>query len=253
MPLLSVLTAAHAGRAELLAEAGNSIAAQALPAGWELEWVVQEDGVAPELERVVKQFAFARHAANQEQLGIAMTRNIALSRVDGSLVHVLDSDDLLLPGALAVAIAAFRDHPEVHWVAGQADDLLPDGTRRPFALEWPAGPVAPGAFGAYVRERGELPVHCAGLTVRPRIVQAVGGWAANPRSEDSALMVAVAELTPGYITPEVTWLHRWHEAQTTGDGGWRSLRAESVLMVRQRLAALKQFDLGKFQLVQGGA
>ena len=33
MPLLSVLTAAHVGRAELLAEAGNSLAAQALPAG----------------------------------------------------------------------------------------------------------------------------------------------------------------------------------------------------------------------------
>lgn len=249
MPLLSVLTAAHAGRAELLAEAGDSIAAQALPPGWELEWVVQEDGVAPELERVVKQFPFARHAANQEQLGIAMTRNIALARTDGVLVHVLDSDDLLLPDALAVAITAFERHPEVHWVAAQADDLLPDGTRRSFALEWPAGLVAPGAFGSFVADRGELPVHCAGLTVRPAIVQAVGGWAANPRSEDSALMVAVAELTPGYITPEVTWLHRLHGSQTTGEGGWRSLRAESVLMVRQRLAALRELR----QPAQGGA
>ncbi len=247
MPLLSVLTAAHAGRAELLTEAGNSVAAQQLPPGWELEWIVQEDGVAPELERVVKQFPFARHAANQEQLGIAMTRNVALSRVDGSLAHVLDSDDLLLPGALAVALAAFEAHPEVHWVAAQADDLLPDGTRRSFALEWPAGLVAPGAFGSYVEERGELPVHCAGLTLRPGIVRAVGGWTANPRSEDTAMMVAVSELTPGYITPEVTWLHRWHDTQSTSDGAWRSLRAESALMVRQRAAALKSF-----QLLQGG-
>ena len=247
MPLLSVLTAAHAGRAELLAEAGNTVAAQVLPAGWELEWVVQEDGVAPELERVVKQFPFARHAANQEQLGIAMTRNVALSRIDGSLVHVLDSDDLLLPGALAVAIAAFERHPQVHWVAAQADDLLPDGTRRSFALEWPTGLVEPGAFSPFVEERGELPVHCAGLSVRPGIVRAVGGWAANPRSEDTGMMVAVAELTPGYITPEVTWLHRWHETQTTGDGAWQSLLAESALMVRQRLAALKEC-----QFLQGG-
>ncbi|MFI9380653.1 glycosyltransferase family A protein [Kutzneria sp. NPDC052558] len=239
MPLLSVLTAAHAGRAELLAEAGNSVAAQQLPPGWELEWVVQEDGVAPELERVVKQFPFARHAANLEQLGIAMTRNVALSRIDGSLVHVLDSDDLLLPGALSVAIAAFASHPRVHWVAAQADDLLSDGTRKSFALEWPAGLVEPGAFGLYVEERGELPVHCAGLTLRPGIVRAVGGWAANPRSEDTAMMVAVAELTPGYITPEVTWLHRLHDTQTTGAGSWRSLGDESVLMVRQRLAALR--------------
>ena len=247
MPLLSVLTAAHAGRGELLAEAGDSIAGQALPAGWELEWVVQEDGDTPELERVVKQFPFARHAANLEQLGIAMTRNIALSRVDGSLVHVLDSDDLLLPNAVEVAITAFEQHPEVHWVSAQADDLLPDGTRRSFALEWPAGPVAPGAFAAYVEERGELPVHCAGLTVRPGIVRAVGGWGANPPSEGNALMVAVGELTPCCIPPEVTRLHRLHDTQTTGDGAWRSLRAESVQMVRQRLAALRES-----QLWQGG-
>jgi glycosyltransferase involved in cell wall biosynthesis len=248
MPLLSVLTAAHAGRAELLAEAGKSLAGQELPPGWALEWVVQEDGETPELARVVKEFPFARHGANREQLGIATTRNIALSRIDGSLVHVLDSDDLLLPGALAVAVDAVQRHPDVHWVAAQADDLLPDGTRRSFALEWPAGPVAPGAFGAYVEERGELPVHCAGVTVRPAIVRALGGWAANPRSEDAALFVAVAELTPGFVTPEVTWLHRLHAAQTTGEDAWRTLTAESVLMVRQRLAALRAC-----QLVQGGA
>jgi glycosyltransferase involved in cell wall biosynthesis len=243
MPLLSVLTAAHGRRAELLAAAGESVAVQQLPAGWELEWVVQEDGVAPELGRVAKQFPFARYEATGEQLGIALTRNIALARVDGELVHVLDSDDLLLPDALAVAIRAFDEHPDVHWVAAQADDLLPDGTRLAFDLQFPTGYTPAGALNAVVDASGEMPIHCAGVTARTDIVRALGGWVANPRSEDSALMVAVAELTPGYVTPEVTWLHRWHPAQTTGDSAWSTLRAESTDMVRQRLAALRSLRL----------
>jgi hypothetical protein len=243
MPLLSVLTAAHAGRADLLARAGESVAAQRLSDGWRLEWVVQEDGPEPSLAGVVERFPFARHAAHGEQLGIATTRNLALTRVDGELVHVLDSDDELLPDALSVALEAFRAHPAVHWVAAQADDLLPDDTRKSFALEYPAGYVEAGKINEFTAERGEPPIHCAGLTMRTRTVRALGGWGANPRSEDSALFVALAELTPGYITPEVTWLHRWHASQTTGEHGWRTLREESMTMVRQRLAALRELGL----------
>ncbi|HEY0499255.1 MAG TPA: glycosyltransferase family 2 protein [Kutzneria sp.] len=243
MPLLSVLTAAHAGRADLLARAGESVAAQRLPEGWTLEWIVQEDGSAPSLVPVVERFSFGRHAAHGEQLGIATTRNLALTRVDGDLVHVLDSDDELLPSAISVALTAFAAFPSVHWVAAQADDLLPDGERRPFALEYPAGYVEPGKINEFTLARGEPPIHCAGLTMRTRSVRALGGWAANPRSEDSALFVALAELTPGYVTPEVTWLHRLHTAQTTGEHAWRTLRAESMTMVRQRLAALRELGL----------
>jgi glycosyltransferase involved in cell wall biosynthesis len=243
MPLLSVLTAANAGRADLLARAGESVAEQRLPEGWTLEWIVQEDGPAPSLAPVVERFPFGRHAAHGEQLGIATTRNLALTRVDGELVHVLDSDDELLPSAISVALTAFAAFPSVHWVAAQADDLLPDGERRPFALEYPAGYVEPGKINEFTLVRGEPPIHCAGLTMRTRSVRALGGWAANPRSEDSALFVALAELTPGYVTPEVTWLHRLHTAQTTGEHAWRTLRAESMTMVRQRLAALRELGL----------
>jgi glycosyltransferase involved in cell wall biosynthesis len=243
MPLLSVLTAAHAGRADLLARAGESVAAQRLPDDWRLEWVVQEDGAEPSLAGVVERFPFGRHAAHGEQLGIATTRNLALTRVDGELVHVLDSDDELLPDAISVAVEAFQAHQTVHWVAAQADDLLPDDTRRAYQLRYPTGYVEPGKINDFTAEHGEPPIHCAGLTMRTSTVRALGGWAANPRSEDSALFVALAELTPGYITPEVTWLHRLHASQTTGERQWRTLRAESVTMVRQRLAALRELGL----------
>src|SRR5690348_5453472 len=155
MGLVSVITAAHGDRAGVLAEAGESLAKQDLPAGWALEWVVQEDGAAPGLSAVVDGFPFGRYGAHEEQLGIAMTRNLALARAGGELLHVLDSDDLLLPGAIGLAIEVFERYPELHWVAAQADDLLPDGTRVPYRLRFPVGYTAAGALNEFTVEHGE--------------------------------------------------------------------------------------------------
>lgn len=243
MPLISVLTAAIGRRARFVAEAGESIAAQRLPRGWTLEWVVQEDGVEPSLADVVGRFPFARHAAHDEQLGVAMTRNLALTRVRGPLVHVLDCDDLLLPDALATAIAAFAAHPRIHWVAGQADDLLPDATRVAVGSLAPDGLVAPGVISGLVVDHERSPVHPAGMTMRTATVRALGGWSANPRSEDNALLAAIAELSWGWFTPEVTWLYRRHDEQTTGQAHWPALDPISWELVRQRIAAVRETGL----------
>lgn len=239
MPLLSVLTATHDGRAELLAEAGRSVAAQELPQGWELEWLVQEDGPAEAPDTGLP----SGHQANGAPLGIAPTRNLALARAAGELVHVLDSDDLLLPGALAVAIKAFARHPRIHWVAAQADDLLPGGTRVPYAMRLPPGLIEPGEISAFLATHGQAPIHCAGLTMRTATLRALGGWVGNPRAEDVALLAALAELTPGYLTPEVTWLHRKHSAQTTRRADWATLGEVSLTMIHQRLVALREIGL----------
>jgi hypothetical protein len=156
---------------------------------------------------------------------------------------VLDSDDLLLPGALTVAIEVFDRYPELHWVAAQADDLLPDGTRVPYRLRFPVGYTEAGALSGFTIEHGEPPVSCAGLTLRTNTVRALGGWVANPCSEDVAMLAAVAELTPGYITPEVTWLIRHHGDRTTRTGRWGGLTAQSMEMVRQRIAAIREVGL----------
>ncbi len=238
MRLVTVLTAAHAGRRALLEAAGESVARQRLPAEWELEWVVQEDGIEPELS------GFGRYQANHAQLGIAMTRNLALARASGELIHVLDSDDLLLPDALGTAIQLFERYPTIHWVAAQADDLLPDGTRIPYPLRFPSGFANPAMLNVFTVEHGEPPVSCAGLTMRTDTVRALGGWSANPCSEDVELFAAMSELTAGYITEDVTWLIRQHGARTTRDKNWlHTLREQSTAMVRQRVNALRDSRL----------
>ncbi|MBV8932239.1 MAG: glycosyltransferase family 2 protein [Kutzneria sp.] len=254
MPLLSVLTATLNDRSELLGAAGDSLAAQRLPAGWELEWIVEEDGERPCLAEVVGRFPFARHQGVGERIGVAAARNLALSRAAGSLVHVLDSDDLILPDGLAVAIEAFHAHPAIGWVAGQADDLLPDSTRVPVPLRLPPGLVRPGEISALITEYERSPVHPAGLTMRTAVVRALGGWTAVPRSEDNALLAAIAELTPGYITAQVTWLYRLHHGQTTRHPRWPVLDPLSWTVVHQRIEAVREvgLQLGAAAQPQGG-
>lgn len=243
MPLLSILTAAIVERREFVAEAGESLAVQELPDGWELEWVVQEDGPNPGLAPVIERFPFARYAAHGTRLGIASTRNLGLTRVSGELVQSLDCDDLILPGGLATGIEAFAAYPHIHWVSGQADDLLPDATRVPWEPYIGPGIVEPGVVGAFIEERNMVPIACPGLMMRTATVRALGGWAANPRWDDTALFVALAELAPGYVTPEVTWLYRQHDGQTSRQSGWFPLRAELWVSVRQRINALREVGL----------
>jgi glycosyltransferase involved in cell wall biosynthesis len=244
VPLLSVLTPATKERAGFTAEAGESLAGQVLPEGWELEWVVQEDGAEPGLGEVVGGFPFARYEANGRQFGLSTTRNIALSRVRGALVLPLDCDDLILPGGLAVAIEAFAAYPQIHWVANQADDLLPDGSRVPFPLPIPPGLVEPGVISTRIGAYEKKNIHAVGVTMRVVTVRALGGWVASPRAEDNALVIAITELTPGYLTPRATWLYRKHDGQITREPAHLELEPTGMRIVCQRLAAIREVGLG---------
>ncbi|WP_436519542.1 glycosyltransferase family 2 protein [Actinoplanes sp. HUAS TT8] len=243
MPLISVLTPVHADRAEFLAEAGESLAAQDRPDGWDLEWLVQEDGPASALAEVARRFPFARYQANGETLGVNIARNVALARAAGTLVHVLDSDDLLLPGALRTAVEAFEAHPRIHWVSSQAYDLMPDLTRVSFPAPLEPGVIEPGVLTQLVLDSGKPAAPCAGLTARTDTVRAFGGWVATARGGDLALVVALGETTPGYLPPEITWLYRRHPGQITGQDGWSRLQDESMALIRQRIGALRRLGL----------
>jgi hypothetical protein len=62
------------------------------------------------------------------------------ARVAGEIVQVLDHDDVLLPGAIATMISAF-DVKRIHCAIGQADDLMPDGSRKAWDSALPFGVV----------------------------------------------------------------------------------------------------------------
>ena len=98
-------------------------------------------------------------------------------------------------------------------------------------------------MGTFIDERDLVPIACPGLMMQTSTVRALGGWAANPRWEATALFVALAELAPGYVTPEVTWLYRQHDGQTSRQSSWPRLRDELWVAVRQRVSALRELGL----------
>lgn len=243
MPTISIITAAYAPSAEYLPETVASVQQQELPSGWELEWVVQEDGVTPSLAGHFANVDYVRYRASGAQLGIAATRNLALSRTSGDLVQVLDSDDVLLPGALAAVIPHFADD-RIHWAVGQADDLMPDGNRISWESALPYGIVPAGTVNRWAAEHaGNWPIHCAGLMVRALSLRAVGGWVGLPADEDIAMFAALSEMGDGHNVNAVTWLYRQHPGQITRSHETRHLSDDSRRLALQRAKAIRLTDM----------
>lgn len=245
MPKISVLTATHAAGAGFILETAASIHGQVLPHGWDIEWVVQEDGASPGLSEAFSDMdgLTVRYEASGVQLGPGATRNLALSRVTGDLIQVLDHDDLLLPGALASLIPKFEEHP-ILWAVSAADDLLEDGVRKSWDSALPFGIVPRGVVNDWAAEHGgNWPVHCAGLMMRTDAVRALGGWSTTPVDEDIILFSAVSEMGDGWNGAEITWLYRQHPGQTTRASTWSDLTSAGRRIALQRARAIRNTEL----------
>lgn len=241
--VVSVITATSAGRAGFLRAAAGSLRKQDLPAGWEIQWLVQEDDVDSSSRSVIRAVPFGDYRASGEQLGVAATRNLALARADGEVCQVLDDDDLLLPGALAAALTRVTGSSSIGWFTGQAYDLLPDGTLMTYPPELPFGHVKKGLVNAVAQTLGRYPVHCAGLALRTDLLRAVGGWSALPRSEDVAMFAAASELYAGYFDPSFTWLYRQWPGQVVRTKRWQDWLPVTDQAVRQRITAVRELSI----------
>ncbi|MDQ3406203.1 MAG: glycosyltransferase [Actinomycetota bacterium] len=240
---ISIITAAYAPLAEYFAETIESVTRQELPDGWELEWLVQEDGEVPSLAGAVAGIPFIKYAANKAPTGIAATRNLALTRATGDVVQVLDHDDLLLPGALKTLLPLFDD-PKCHWAVGQADDLMPDGSRRQYESALPFGQVPAGVVNTWAMEHdGNWPIHCAGLLLRTSLVRAFGGWGGTPVDDDVIMFSALSECVDGHNSPDTTWLYRIHSRQTHKSAKWRERSSDGRRIALQRVEAIRAVGL----------
>ncbi|MFD6463790.1 glycosyltransferase, partial [Streptomyces roseolus] len=91
--IISIVTPAYRAVPEYIIDAYKSLATQRIPSGWDWEWIVQADGIdevgiaehLPDDERI--HFAVGRHG------GPGVARTLALGRVQGEFVKVLDADD----------------------------------------------------------------------------------------------------------------------------------------------------------------
>jgi glycosyltransferase involved in cell wall biosynthesis len=243
VPTISIITAVHATSASFLADAINGVAHQVLPPGWVVEWMVQEDGTEPSLADRFVALDYVRYDANGVHLGIPGSRNLALTATTGDLIQVLDADDVLLPGALASLIPHFDDE-SIHWAVGQADDLMPDGTRIPRESALPYGRIPAGAVNMWAESHGgNWPIHGACLMLRGMSLRALGGWAGLHIDEDLGMFAALSEIADGHNFAGVTWLYRQHQDQTTRSTAKRHLSEAGRRFALQRAKAVRVTDL----------
>jgi len=213
--LVSIITPAYHPKAEHLLDAYRSIASQDLPAGWEWEWIVQEDdepdtvsSLLPDDSRVLS--GAGRHG------GAGVARTIALGRARGDLVKVLDGDDMLTDGALKRDIDILTRFPDIGWATSRVIDLLPDGSTAGFPHDPPEGRISRGAVLDHWRAHNyRAQVHPATLCIRRDLLLALGGWMALPASEDTGLLLALDAVSDGYFSATDGLLYRKWPGQAT--------------------------------------
>src|SRR6266446_9539630 len=103
--LVSVVIPCY-NQAHFLGEAIDSALAQTYP---HLEIVVVDDGSTDNIAAVVARYPGVRYF-RQENQGLAAARNTGLRHSVGERLVFLDADDRLMPGAIEVGLACFRDH-----------------------------------------------------------------------------------------------------------------------------------------------
>ncbi len=216
--IISVITPVHVARAEYLGEAYDSLNSQVLPEGWELEWIVQEDGLTGKIAAVLPDDPRISSGSGRPG-GPGTARTLALSRAQGRLVKVLDADDLLTSGTLARDIMTMTAHPRIGWTTARALDLRPDGSVVSFEKDDPdEGYLARGTLLSRWEEDGHrAPVHPATLCLRRELLLALGGWMALPASEDTGLLLAANALADGYFIATPGLLYRKWPGQSTSE------------------------------------
>jgi glycosyltransferase involved in cell wall biosynthesis len=213
--LISIVTAVHAPAAEYLPDAYKSLCDQELPAGWDWQWVIQEDGATD---------AVVQHVPDDPRISFGqgrpcragVTRTLALARVEGEYVKVLDADDMLTPGVLARDLRALTEQSGIAWATSRVLDLLPDGSTVGFDQDPPEGPIEPGVVLEHWKAHAyRAQVHPATLFVRRDLLLALGGWMALPASEDTGLLLALNAVSRGWFTADTGLLYRKWPGQST--------------------------------------
>ncbi|MDR8413127.1 glycosyltransferase [Nonomuraea sp. 3-1Str] len=231
MPLLSIVTPSHQPVREQLLEAYESVRSQKLPADWEVEWVIQEDGDTGAVRDILPGDPMVKFATGRRG-GVALTRSIALARAGGELVRNLDQDDVLTPGALARDIDVLSSDPLVQWTTSPALDLMPDGSTVGFDTDPAPGRIEPGFVLEHWRAHDyRLPVHPTTICIRRELAVALGGWMGVPGSDDTGLLVPASVVSYGYFHSEVGLLYRkWPGQETAATGHYAP--AEWTLRMR---------------------
>lgn len=125
-PLVSIVTPSY-NQARYLEEAMNSVLEQNYP---NIEYIVMDGGSTDGSLEIIKKVANRlAYWESQQDKGQTDAINKGFARARGEVLAWLNSDDLLLPGAVSTALAYLEAHPEVGMVYGDAMLINAEGRK----------------------------------------------------------------------------------------------------------------------------
>lgn len=227
MPTITVLTPVHSGGDAYLTELHHCLASQRLPSGWQLEWVLQEDGQTGDPLKAVPDAMWISKGTGRWG-GASRARTLALGRVTGELLRCIDADDLLPDEyTLTRDIEVLTNRPEVAWTVAPCLDLHDDGRVEPGPHDPAPGHLSSRALldGALI---DELPVMGTTLTTYTALIRVLGGWPALPAYEDAALLLFCEAVAPGWMQEAPGEIYRKHSGQHTASAAFHSPEEKKI-------------------------
>src|SRR5579862_2145504 len=84
-----------------------------------IEYIIMDGGSTDETPSVVKDYSSRLTWISERDRGQSHAINKGFQRANGSIVSWINSDDWILPGAVASAVAGFAAHPSAGAVYGE--------------------------------------------------------------------------------------------------------------------------------------
>jgi glycosyltransferase involved in cell wall biosynthesis len=225
-PAVSVVMSVHDGERHLAA-AIDSVLAQTFR---NLELIVIDDGSTDSSPAILAGYAAGDERVrvyHQENVGLAVALNRAVSYARTPLIARLDADDIARQCRLELQLAHLAEKPEVG-VLGGAVSFIDEGGREFAETRYPA-------TDAEIRQAFPVTtpfVHSA-VTMRREHFEAVGGYRpALPHAEDLDLWLRLSALTQLANLSETVVLYRIHPQQSTV----RELEQQSISVLGAKVA-----------------
>jgi glycosyltransferase involved in cell wall biosynthesis len=120
---ISLVTPSY-NQGEFIARTIESVLSQR--GDFELSYHVVDGGSTDATLSILERYRDRLSFLSEKDEGQVDAINKGLRRVQGDVVGWLNSDDVLLPGALGAVAAAFRARPQLEWLHGRCEIIDPD-------------------------------------------------------------------------------------------------------------------------------
>ncbi len=225
-PVVSVVVPCYR-HADYLPTALASLAGQDVS----VEIVVVDDGSPDDVAGAIGGHPGAR-LLSRPHAGVSAARNAGVEECRGRYLVFLDSDDRLLPGALAAGVACFDRHPDAGFVHGRYRFIHADGS--------PAGQPAapwPSASGYLELVRSNYIGMLGTVLFRTEVVREAGGFRTDlVVGEDYELLLRIARSHPVFGHDAMVAEYRRYPTSASADAV-RMLEAVMEVFELERRAA----------------